>query len=158
MRNLFMNFSNIILVVLLFMHSLKAQDTQKKLSDKLNIVHAYVGLIEYNVNYERNIFLRPKSSSNLRLGVGHGMFLVAGEGYYMNGAFVHLFGAKNSHFEINAGVKYMLTNSISDPPFSDQLLPDIFLGYRFQKPTGGLIFRAGINYLTLLNIGIGYAF
>ena len=118
----------------------------------------YVGIFEANINYERNLFQRKRSLGKLRVGLGYGMFWIAGEGNYINGAFVHLFGARNSHLEVNAGAKYMLSNSISDPQLSEQLLPDFFLGYRFEKPTGGVVFRAGFNYLTLLNLGIGYKF
>ncbi len=139
-------------------YGVKAQDARKLIDEKSNSINMYVGIFDVNLNYERNISQRLKSLSKLRFGFGYGMFLVAGEGYYINGAFVHLFGARNSHLEVNAGVKYMLTNSISNPTLSDQLLPDIFAGYRFEKPTGGFIFRAGLNYPTAINLGVGYKF
>jgi hypothetical protein len=147
-----------ILIMFELAPGLKAQNTKKIINEKQNYIDTYVGIFDVNLNYERKILQRPQSSGNLRLGFGYAMFLVAGEGYYINGAFVQLFGVKNSHLELNAGVKYMLTNSISDPAFSDKLLPDIFIGYRFDKPTGGLIFRAGLNYPTVINLGVGYKF
>ena len=138
--------------------SVMAQDANKGISETANSINLYVGLFDVNVNYERNIVERSKSLSNLRLGFGYAMLFVAGEGYYVNGVYVHLFGAKKSHLEVNAGAKYMLTNSISDPAFSDQLIPEIYLGYRFEKPTGGIIFRTGLSYPTFVNLGLGYKF
>lgn len=125
---------------------------------KENNINIYVGVVEWNLNYERNVIQKPKSLSYIRAGFGHGAFLIAGEGYYINAAFVQLFGPGSSHLELNAGVKYMVSNSESNPPFSDQVLPDIFVGYRYQKPSGGIILRYGLNYPTLINVGIGYQF
>ena len=141
-----------------FISGVNAQDRINAMSNKKNDINVYVGFFDLNANFERNIVQSVKSYSNLRFGFGYAMFLVAGEGYYVNGTFVQLFGAKNSHLELNAGLKFMLTNSIADATFSDQVLPDIFAGYRFEKPTGGIIFRVGLNYPTLLNIGVGYKF
>ncbi len=158
MRFILVNAFLTILVVVVFAQDLKAQDTKNVITGRKNNVNVYAGFLELNLNYERNIIVSSQSLSKIRLGLGYGSFFVAGEGYYINGAFVHLFGAKDSHFEVTAGVKYMLTNSISNPSFSDQLLPDIFIGYRFEKSTGGFTFRAGLNYPTIINVGIGYKF
>jgi hypothetical protein len=137
----------------------KAQGVDNSLKRARNSINAYLGLyVDININYERNIRQRSKSHSNVRLGFGHGSFLTAGEGGYINPAFVHLFGSKNSHIEVNIGIKYMLTNTIPDADFSDTVVPDIFMGYRYEKPSGGFIFRAGLNYPTLINLGIGYKF
>jgi hypothetical protein len=149
-----------LLSLLLFVANLPvtAQETRNPLSQSRNSINAYVGLIEYNINYERNILQHPKSYSNLRLGFGHGQFFVAGEGEYINAAFVHLTKKENSHLEIDVGVKCMITNSMDDPKFSDTFLPDLFFGYRYEKPSGGIVFRFGLNYPTFLNAGIGYKF
>jgi hypothetical protein len=136
----------------------KAQDPGNSFFETTNSIIVNIGLFEYNFNYERNIVQKPKSSDKVRLGLGQGMFLTAGEGTYLNAAFIHLFGGRNSHVEIDLGTKIMLTNSISDPKFSEICIPDIFLGYRYEKASGGFIFRAGFNYPTLINIGVGYRF
>jgi hypothetical protein len=138
--------------------AVKAQDTVKPASEGRNSINVYVGMIEYNINYERNIIQRPNSHSNLRIGYGHAQFFTAGEGNYLNPAFVHLMGKKNSFFEINAGIKYMITNSISDPTFLETFVPNIFLGFRYEKPVRGIIFRFGFSYPTIINIGFGYKF
>lgn len=157
------HFSTIIYAMILMMFVLvsgtKAQGREEIIHEKPNAINVYVGIFDLNLNYERNIAQRPRSLSKLRLGFGYAMlFGVGSEGNYINAAFVHLFGAKSSHLELDAGLKYMLSNSISDPAFSEQLLPEIFVGYRFEEPKGGLIFRAGLNYPTLINLGIGCTF
>ena len=138
--------------------NVKAQDNGNSNFSPRNYINVYVGLIEYNINYERNIVQRSKSFSNVRLGFGHASLLIGGEGKYINAAFIHLIGKKNSHLETNLGVKYMVSNSISDPQFSETLIPDAFLGYRYEKPLEGLIFRIGLNYPTFINLGTGYKF
>ena len=134
------------------------QGVDSSLKIARNNINTYIGLFDANINYERNIIQRSKSHSNLRVGFGYAMFFTAGEGTYINTSFVHLIGEKNSHLEIDLGLKYMLTNSIEDAGFSDTLIPDIFFGYRYEKPSGGFIFRFGLNYPTILNLGIGYKF
>lgn len=146
-----------ILLMPAFSQRVDAQSTER-IPQAQNNINIYAGVFEWNLNYERNVIQRPKSLSNIRAGFGRGQFLVAGEGYYVNGAFVQLFGAGSSHLELNAGLKYMITNSESNPPLSDQLLPDIFVGYRYQKPAGGIIIRYGLNYPTVINLGVGYQF
>lgn len=153
------SFFNSCLTVLIMLSLIKADaQNSKYINQKQNNINGYVGIFDLNLNYERTIAQRSQSMSSLRLGFGYAMFFVAGEGYYINGAFVQLFGKNNSHLEVNGGVKFMLTNSIDDPAFSDQLLPDIFFGYRYEKPEGGFIFRFGLNYPTLINMGVGYKF
>lgn len=157
MKHLLIITSLTILMMLLFARQVNAQST-RNIHEARNNINIYIGIFDLNLNYERNIIKRPKSLSNIRAGFGRGQFVVAGEGCYVNGAFVQLFGAGSSHLELNAGLKYMITNSESNPPLSDQLLPDIFVGYRYQKPTGGIILRYGLNYPTLINVGVGYQF
>jgi len=41
---------------------------------------------------------------------------------------------------------------------SNSFLPDIYAGYRYEKPNGILIFRIGVNLYSLYNIGIGFKF
>jgi hypothetical protein len=117
-----------------------------------NNINCYVSLFEYNINYERNILQRRNSYTNIRAGFGLAAFN-AWEGYYYNAALVHLIGKKNSHFELNLGLKYVLEEGTAN-----SFMPDLFAGYRYEKPDGGLILRAGIDLFTLWNIGIGFKF
>jgi len=123
-----------------------------------NSINAYIGLFEVNINYERNIIQRPKSHTNIRMGFGKAMFLNAGIGSYVNPSLVHIFGKGNSHLELDLGFKYMIINGIENPSFSDTFISDFFAGYRYEKPNGKFIFRAGNNYPTFINIGIGGKF
>jgi hypothetical protein len=146
-----------VLLLTISIH-LKAQDKSLTGSMPRNTINAYVGVFDLNINYERTLLQRPKSSGKVRLGIGSGKFLTAGEGKYVNAALVHLLGKKKSYLETNLGIKCMITNTISDPKFSEVIIPDLFLGYRFENPSGGFVFRIGINHPTLINFGVGYKF
>lgn len=64
-----------------------AQETDNRVSDfKHNGINAYIGLIDFNLNYERNIIRRERSLSNIRMGFGYAMFVTASEGFYLNPA------------------------------------------------------------------------
>jgi len=117
-----------------------------------NNINSYISLYEYNINYERNIIQLPKSYANLRIGFGLINSSFDG-GYYYNPAIVYLIGKKSKHFELNLGFKYAIQQGTSN-----SFLPDIYAGYRYEKPTGGLIFRVGVNLYTLFNLGVGIKF
>jgi hypothetical protein len=123
-----------------------------------NCLSAYFGLFELNLNYERTILRHPGSSTALRLGFGSGEFVTAGDGLYINPSVVELIGKNNSHLELDLGLKYIVNYSGGNSDLSLVLIPDIFAGYRYEKPSGRLIFRAGVNYPTLINIGMGFRF
>jgi hypothetical protein len=143
----------IYLISVLLCISVSAQENGNNSGKILkNNVNVYVSLFEYNINYERNIMQRRNSYTNLRAGFGLAAFN-SWEGYYYNAALVHLIGKKNSHFELNLGLKYVLEEGTAN-----SLMPDLFAGYRYEKPSGGLILRAGIDLFTLWNIGIGFKF
>jgi hypothetical protein len=147
-----------IAITSLFCFSLNAQENGD-LSSKIrhNSLSIYAGLFdEFNINYERNIFQRPQSYTNIRLGFGNASFITAGDGLYINPSLVHLIGKKNSHLELDIGIKYIV--NYPDPKPSLVLVPDLFAGYRFEKPSGGIILRIGLNYPTIINLGIGIKF
>jgi hypothetical protein len=123
-----------------------------------NSLNIYIGLFELNINYERNIIQCPKSHTNIRMGFGKILNEFGGEGAFLNPSMVELFGKGNSHLELDLGFKYMVTNSMSDPDFFETFVPDIFAGYRYEKPSGNFVFRAGNNFPTFINIGVGCKF
>jgi hypothetical protein len=123
-----------------------------------NSINGYIGFAEYNINYERSIFQHPKSYTNLRMGFGYGAFITAGEGLYLNPAIVHLIGKKCSFLELDLGFKYMVQYDGLDPDYSKFFISDLFAGYRYERPDGKRIFRVGLNWPTLVNIGIGFKF
>jgi hypothetical protein len=64
-----------------------------------------------------------------------------------------LTGKRNSHFELNTG-----TFIVSDSDDTNSgVYPLLAMGYRYQKPSGGFVFKTKIGILGL-GIGLGYAF
>ncbi len=147
---------------LFYCFDIDAQDTiNPPVKFLRNGISIYAGVAEFNLNYERNLILRRIFYTNLRMGVGFAMIAAAdqwAEGKYVNPSLVQIFGRGNSHIEIDLGFKYMYVNSISDPSFFQSFIPDLFAGYRYEKPGGELIFRAGNNFPTFINVGIGAKF
>jgi len=104
-----------------------------------------------------NMELRIHSGEMLtwygRAGFGFGGILLTTTGPGMLGAITMLTGKGNNHFEINGGAFFGYDNYYED----SFVLPHLDLGYRFQKPNGGFIFKAKAGILGL-GIGLGYAF
>jgi len=110
----------------------------------------YLGLFEYNVNYERYIIQRQKSHTNIRIGFGYWSNMTLG-GNNFNVVLVQMFGKKSSHLELNLGAKYVFETARE----KNIVLPDIFVGYRYDKAESNFIFRTGISYPSLINVGFG---
>jgi hypothetical protein len=146
-----------VFIFCMLFHSGKAQDIDNQRSEiRRNYLNVYLGFIEYNLNYERNIVQFQKSYSNLRLGFGFwGLFTESG--YYINPSIVHLIGKMNSHLEFNLGMKLFVKEGFKHEE-SPNILADFFVGYRFEKPNGKFVFRTGFNFPTLFNLGIGFKF
>jgi hypothetical protein len=124
--------------------------------------------LAYSLNYER--FFTPK----LGLRVG-GMYLRADDdaGESLDVALVpvmatYLLGPGNGHFEIGGGLG-LATASFEDADIGNDRGSEIYgtatFGYRYQKPTGGVIFRAGFTpligsggVLPWAGVSVGYAF
>jgi hypothetical protein len=117
-----------------------------------NNINTYVSFGEFNINYERNLILRPKSLTNIRMGFAIPTFNFF-EGYYLNPSLVQLLGKKNSHLELNLGIKVIIYNG-----HYNDFIPDAYVGYRYEKPGGGFIFRLGFNVYTAFTVGLGYKF
>jgi len=124
-----------------------------------NNVNFYIGLWDFNVNYERLMVAKPKSFTNLRLGLGTGLFWYPGSGgKYANVALVQMLGEKVSYLEFDLGVKVLfLSRSIDINPL-EYLVPDIYAGYRHEDKNGKVFFRIGISYASLLSAGVGIKF
>ena len=80
----------------------------------------------------------------------------------------YLLGEGNSHFEVGAGVG-LATAGIDDVDLGNEHASALYgtatFGYRYQKPTGGVVFRAGFtpivaagNIIPWVGVGVGYAF
>jgi hypothetical protein len=123
----------------------------------------------YSLNYER--FFTPK----LGVRVG-GMYLRAdddegadiGVGLFPVMA-TYLLGEGNGHFEVGAGIG-IATAGVSDADLGDDWGgSDVYgtatFGYRYQKPEGGVMFRAGFTpaiasgtVIPWAGVSVGYAF
>ena len=121
-----------------------------------NSVGAYVGLIEANLNYERNVLQGAKSYSNLRMGLGYWTDLQS-EGKYFNPSFIHLLGKKKSHIEFDLGFK-LIVNGYQHNGTATFLMPDLFVGYRYENPSTQEYFRIGFSIPSIINVGGGFRF
>ena len=117
----------------------------------------HVGLFSQGVmNYERQIFSGKTVSWYGRLGGGYGAWLEpfsADFGWGGLGAITMLTGKKNNHFELNAG-GFLGFEDRNNEAF---IFPIFNVGYRYQKPEGGFIFRANAGIISL-GLSFGYAF
>lgn len=120
-----------------------------------NEVGLYFGISDLNIYYERNIIQRPSSHSNVRMGAGSfNTGLIAGP--YINASFVHLMGKKKHFFELNLGMRLVIEGTREDWDGNWTFVtPDVFAGYRYEKLQSGFIFRAGLSYPTIINVGVG---
>lgn len=144
-----------LIIFLLLKLNINAQEsTIPNIDNYKNYITAYIGMFEYNFNYERNLFIFPKSYSNIRTGFGQ-MNNLQATGYVYNLTMVHVLGRQASHLEFNIGVKYIKVPSKND---QSTFYPDLFLGYRFEKPNGRFIWRAGLSGLSIINVGAGLKF
>ena len=131
-------------------------DWYKKDLSKENIyAEAHIGLFtEIGLNYERQIYSGGKISWYSRLGGSYGLIIhdifSTTEGWGGLGAITMLTGKYNNHFELNAGA------FIGNEGYTF-IYPIFNVGYRFQKPGGGFIFRANAGIISL-GLSFGYAF
>ena len=149
------------------------------LERKKNVIHGTVGFLGVwavaNINYERLILDRKdKFLNTLWLRVGGGGYA----GWDVSGphavvGFTLITGKKNSHIEThlglgstydktgyNIGLRNARGGSEPEPSRSDfiDFAPSCALGYRFQKPKGGVVFRTGFGFPETLYIGVGINF
>ena len=88
-----------------------------------------------------------------RAGLGYGGIILAEGGPGVLAAMTLLTGKKNHHLELNGGA-FVGYDNYHDDTF---VLPSLDLGYRFQKPSGGILFKIKAGILGL-GLGLGYAF
>ena len=114
-----------------------------------------------NLNYEHILKERKKGYFAIKGTYGRWLFWDAeGDLFRVTADFVH--GAGNHHFEIDLGAILLIEvdyYSTTRRKWQGALpLPDLFAGYRFQRPEGHLLFKAGIGFPSLLEVGLGAAF
>jgi len=119
------------------------------------------------VQYERIIIQHSNSffnSAGIKLGIG----LVKEWEQYKDGVgntssanLFTFFGRKANHLDISAGLFYTFPESIeefgSEKP--ETLYPSFTLSYRYQKPLGIFVLRAGIGFpFELIHLSLGFCF
>lgn len=150
-------------------------DTIQTIKVKKNVIQGSVGTIYFfsgaQLNYERQLIqFEENTVSGLWANVGIGAWGVI----HASGPFQHLSasllsGNNNNHFELTFGLSRYKTNvstpidgGFSNPqpnkPSNADFTPIGSMGYRFQKPGGGFVFRCGIAYPPTPYIGIGASF
>ena len=144
-----------LMLILAFQNKSNAQNTQ---DDRIATKGIYVDAgalpllaIHALVNFERQLIKKEKTQFLGRLGMGAaaGNPDVGGFGGLIGGTM--LTGKRKSHFETNLG---LFVGSEDGTIFT---APLVEIGYRYQKPTGGLLFKVKLGNLGL-GFGLGYAF
>ena len=104
------------------------------------------------MNYERKVHESDNISLYGRVGFGYAGIIMGDGGGGVLGAATLLTGKGNSHMEFNLGI---FSGKDNNDPF---ILPLLDVGYRYQKPEGGLIFKVKAGVLGIFSVGLGYAF
>jgi hypothetical protein len=133
-----------------------------ELVSKKNAVYCSIGGVLFYTSgslfYERIIKEKIKEK-NINVFVRGGYGMTAATEKDGTGRFVLLesgvvTGESKSHFEGALGInvfRHDFSETIS-------IYPAGSVGYRYQKPDGGFIFRTGIGYPEAVFIGIGFSF
>jgi hypothetical protein len=141
----------ITLFLAVFCSSSFAQE--EKLS-KINLYSSFALIpgVEGLANVEVRLASTEKLTLYGRVGAGYAGWLFETEGPGGLLGVNLITGKKNHHLDIHAGM--FLGTEI---PSSLIILPSFDLGYRYQKPEGGFLFKAKAGVLGV-GFGFGYAF
>lgn len=108
-----------------------------------------------SVNIEQQILYNPdKFFSTMSLRIGGGYWSSWGnEGYDIVGTINYLSGSGGNHMEMGFGMAF-------SPGYDETygFIPAAHLGYRFQKPGGWMVFRAGVGVPEALYLSLGVSF
>lgn len=149
-------------------------ETQSK-----NAIYANAGTLGLwftaSVNYERHLFSTDnKFHVNYYLRTCAGVYETWGaDGPYGSLGLQGIFGAEKNHLELGLGLGVLYDKSgyeigVSNanyftepnPPRGDYTdwVPAVSVGYRYQKPSGGFVFRTGIGFPDGVYLSLGLAF
>lgn len=143
--------TSFIILLSIFCHGIGQAQSNDLSKNSIYVDAGFIPGVHAFINYERSVCQGKKVSWYGRVGYGYGGILLHDGGTGALGAITMLTGKKNSHFELNAGV-------FSGKGDDDSItLPLLDVGYRYQKPSGGFIFKAKAGVLGI-GIGLGYAF
>ena len=128
-------------------------DTTLSKNNLFGTAGSVIGYGGISVNYARYISYVETIHTSLwvRLSAGKTYSLVIGGFSFQQLSVSALTGRKNNHFEAAAGLLRFHWDRFDIAPAGN-------LGYRYQKPEGGFIFRAGIAFPESLYISFGFSF
>lgn len=136
--------------------SLDTQPTQPK-----NVIYLRLSFLVIqgaaSINYERLLATTNKifhESHYLRFSLGYSGAWGGYEGKAAEISLQEVFGAKKSHLEVGLGL-WGIYDNFDEKVF---LRPLASVGYRYQKPSGGFVFRSGIRFPELVYMSFGLAF
>lgn len=123
------------------------QKPLKGLKGSQSVYVEIFGNSKYSVNYDRVFFHQRKNAVGWRAGMnffphikrGYNSYTILGEIYYLRGKAPHF-------FEAGLGLDYW--DGINVPPYITEIHWNLVVriaGYRYQRPQGGLFFRAGVT-------------
>ncbi len=157
-----------IIISLLYLNCFGQKEINNPDSTKLNtqaITINFGATWVYNsvfVNYETKDFLKKNLKHDLKISTGFGFWnasvISKNTGAMFNAQVNYIRGAKKHHFEADGGVSIYLDKGVEPKAISYiGVIPRIFIGYRYQKPSGGFLFKSGIGGLEVLQIAVGYS-
>ena len=114
-----------------------------------------------NINYERMLSIRKSGYFSLKGTYGQWLFWDSGGDLFkVTGNW--LWGKGNSQIEVGfGGILLIHVDQYAETGRkweSVNVLPDIYWGYRYKKPKGHFILKAGIGFPGIVTVGIGTAF
>lgn len=114
-----------------------------------------------NMSYERVVKTRKSGYLSLKGTYGRWLFWDSGGDLFKLSSNL-LYGQGSSQMEVGFGASMLLNvdqyNESKRKWEGVHFLPDVYLGYRYKKPQGHFIFKAGIGFPGLLTFGLGAAF
>ncbi|MDR5592052.1 hypothetical protein [Christiangramia sp. SM2212] len=146
MKEIILKLTIVLSILTISIHNIHAQDSIKK-----NSIYTEIGGngVLYSINYER--LYNVSKLINITSRIGYGYFTINrikanSIPFEINGLYAI---AKQKHFiEIGSGITYLDTKDLNDDPLDiTALIYAARLGYRYQKPTGGIMYRIGITPL-----------
>ena len=112
------------------------------------------------VNYETESILKF-SNHTLKFNFGGGTWVASifttNFGFLVNANLIYLYGTKAHFFELDLGASAHFSKGTNTEYGFQNVLPNLFLGYRYQGVGEKVMFKAGIGAIELFQIGIGYS-
>lgn len=139
------------------------QDEAPSPKKAYNVIHADLGILGINLNYERTFKELPKSHFNYRGGFGYVLDFDTNNNFNLIGSIQYITGVKWFHFEAGLGLNYMMRkgwdNDLLEDVFVQQLMPLVMIGLRIEGPGPGPLFRMGVGTEgSIISAGVGWKF